>query len=124
MPTTSTNLCAKLNDERLTKRFNLIVPQMEKGLSCTIPASSPNKGTMKGTYRFFRNPKVHPEPLIAAHLEQLKFEDNSEGLPRFLCLSDSSELDYTGKKGAAELGPLTYFNRKGMILHNSMIIRN
>jgi len=122
---TSTNyLSANLNDERLSKRFNIIVPQLESQLSSTIPEASPNKGFMKGIYRFFRNPKVQPAPLISAHLEQQNLSDTQESLPRFLCLSDSTELDYTGTKVAANLGPLSFIKQRGMILHNSMIIRD
>jgi len=124
MATCTNFLNANLNDERLTNRFNIIVPQLEGELSSTIPEASPNKGAMKGIYRFFRNLKVQPESLIAAHLEQLNFSDDSQPLPRYLSLSDSTELDYTGKKGATNLGPLSYPDQRGMVLHNSMIIRD
>ena len=123
MSGTSSYLAADLNDKRLTNRFNIIVPQLEKGLSHTIPQTSSNKGEMEGVYRFFRNSKVAPDSLISAHVSQLDFTDNSNSLPRFLCLSDSSELDYTGKRVASQLGPLSYLNQRGMILHNSVIIR-
>ena len=122
MSGTNSYLAADLNDKRLTNRFNIIVPQLEKGLSHTIPQTSSNKGEMEGVYRFFRNSKVAPDSLISAHVSQLDFTDNSNSLPRFLCLSDSSELDYTGKRLASQLGPLSYLNQRGMILHNSMII--
>jgi len=124
METSSSYLDANLNDKRLTNRFNIIVPQLENELSSTIPEASGNRGVMKGTYRFFRNRKVQPDALITAHLEQLNFSDNTQVLPRYLCLSDSCELDYTGKKGADKLGPLSYLNQRGMILHNSMIIKD
>ncbi len=124
MRLTTNYLDAKLNDERLTKRFNILLPQLEDGLSDTIPQTSPNKGSMKGVYRFFRNPKVESAPLIKAHLETLCFSDATCSLPRFLCLSDSTELDYTGKKSGANLGPLSYIHQRGMILHNSIIIKD
>lgn len=117
-------LDADLNDERLTKRLNIILPKIESDLQSSIPEVCQNKGVIKGTYRFFHNPKVHPEKIIEAHLKQLSLEDTEQTLPRFLCLSDSTELDYTGKKGANELGPLSQIKQRGMILHNSILINS
>ena len=34
--------------------------------------------------------------------------------PRVLCIQDTTELDYTKKKGIADLGPLNYESRWGM----------
>lgn len=115
-------LDADLNDKRLTKRFNSIVNQVSDNLSGSIPQAAQSKGATKGTYRFFSNKKVVPSKLIEAHVAQLMLQDATQRKPRFLVLSDSTELDYTGKKGATNLGPLTYKKRRGLVLHNSLLV--
>jgi hypothetical protein len=39
-----------------------------------------------------------------------------------LCIQDTTELDYTTKKGIAGLGPLNYESRRGMYLHPTLAI--
>jgi len=114
-------LSPELNDKRLTKRFNIVLSQLKTDTSGSIPQAAKNKGATKGVYRFFHNPKVNPSKLIAGHLKDLKVTREKEGRTRLLCLSDSTELDFTGKRSAANLGPLTFKERRGLILHNSII---
>jgi hypothetical protein len=113
-----------LNDKRLTLRFNKIVEQLRSNPSASIPQAAPNKGATKGIYRFFHNPKVSPQKLIKGQLKHLQL--NSQGTEEsiYLCLSDSTELDYTPKRSAENLGPLTQRKRRGLILHNSMVINS
>ena len=41
---------------------------------------------------------------------------------RLLQLSDTTELDYSTKKSKANLGPLNFKNRRGLLLHNSLLL--
>lgn len=113
---------AELNDKRLTKRFNTVVNHLSDNISGTIPQASQSKGATKGAYRFFDNKKVVPSSLLQAHVNNFKLHVPGKSKPRYLVLSDSSELDYTGKKGATKLGPLTYKKRRGLLIHNSLLV--
>ncbi len=115
-------LKAELNDERLTKRFNELIGQLKADTGGSIPQAAQSKGAAKGMYRFFHNPKVKPHKLIQAHVAAFSLSDEGMNTSRYLCLSDSTEVDYTSKRGAANLGPLSESNRRGMYLHNSLII--
>ena len=42
--------------------------------------------------------------------------------PRVLCIQDTTELDYTTKKGIAGLGPLNYESRWGLYLHPTLAV--
>jgi hypothetical protein len=42
--------------------------------------------------------------------------------PRVLCIQDTTELDYTTKKGITGLGPLNYESRWGLYLHPTLAI--
>lgn len=120
--TQSPYLEADLNDKRLTARFNVLVHQLSNNISGTLPEVAQSKGATKGMYRFFDNKKVSPDKLIQAHVNQIDWQSSLGNTPRYLVLSDSSELDYTRKKGAAQLGPLTYKKRRGLLVHNSLVI--
>lgn len=117
-------LDADLNDKRLTQRFNLIVNNLSDNMSGTIPQAAQSKGATKATYRFFDNKKVTPYKLLQSHVAQFDLPVSSRTKPRYLVLSDSTELDYTRKKGAASLGPLTYKKRRGLIVHNSLLVND
>ncbi len=53
--------------------------------------------------------------------QSLKAKDSKKSI-RVLHLSDTTELDYTSKKSKANLGPLNFKNRRGLLLHKSLLI--
>jgi hypothetical protein len=108
-------------DTRLTSRFHNICDSFENGLSETIPQLSLKKSQTKAIYRFFDNKQVNPQKMLNIHREEIDLLVNSEQPVRLLQISDSTELDYTKKKGASDLGSLNYVHQKGMVLHNSLL---
>ena len=117
----SVNYGVKLNDKRLGNRFTQILDQLSQTPGSSIPQAFQNKREIKATYRFFHNKKVNSDKLLSAHCEGLERKLDETDAERLLCLSDSTELDYTNKRSANNLGPLTYKKQRGMLLHNSII---
>ena len=111
----------RFGDSRLSRRFTKICSLFEEGLSRTIPQTGQTKSSTKAMYRFFDNNSVTPQRMIAAHNASFRPELSTKSVKRFLQVSDTVELDYTGTKAAQDLGPLNYVKRKGMLLHNSLI---
>lgn len=124
----SSSLGANFQDKRLSKRFNKILKTLKNIPNGTIPQACQNKGQVKGFYRFLHNKKVNVDAMIEAHISKLLihqqgYSNHSQNHPRrYLFISDSVELDYTSKKSSLNLGPLTYRKRRGMILHNTMML--
>ena len=58
--------------------------------------------------------------MLAAH--SACTEARLRAYPRVLCVQDTTELDYTKKKGIAGLGPLNYPTRWGMYLHPTLAL--
>jgi len=110
------------SDNRHYDRFTTICKNIESNLSGTIPEISSTKGSTKAMYRFFDNKAITPEQLIQVHQQKTFKLLSTNGLQRFLQIDDSTELDYTNKKGAAQMGPLTYLKRRGLVLHNSLLL--
>ena len=113
-------LDAKLNDKRLTKRFNKILADLPTGISGSISQAMESKAANKGAYRFFHNKKVNPQQLLSAHTDSMELATQEQGY--CLCLSDTTTLDYTNKRGSENLGYLTQPYLRGMYLHNDLII--
>jgi len=117
-----TYLNANLNDTRLTNRFNKILESLPNNLSGSIAQAMESKAATKGAYRFFRNKKVSPEKLLSAHTDSLEITPCLAADDYYLILSDTTTLDYSNKRGAANLGYLTQSYLRGMYLHNDLII--
>jgi len=115
-------LDANLGDKRLTDRFNTILGQLGQHPSGSIPQAVQSKKAVKGAYRFFRNEKVAVKSLIDSYSKQLELKGNKERLIRYLVPSDTVELDYSNKRCAADLGPLTRKTKRGIIVHNTLIM--
>lgn len=116
-----TYLAAELNDKRLTNRFNQIIEKVSSNPSSSIPQAMECKAASKGAYRFFNNKKVNSEQLLAAHTASISVS-NCEEQSYYLVLSDTTTLDYTGKRGAANFGYLTKPYLRGFYLHNDLIV--
>jgi len=99
--TLSLSEVANLGDVRLNKRLEKISQQLTNNLIDPITTASEDQSSIKGVI-----PELH--------------DDNQP--KRILQLSDTTELDYTKKKAAANLGVLNYENRKGIYFHNSMLV--
>lgn len=113
---------SNLGDKRLNKRLEKIVDEFTNDLTRPIPDACKNTASIKGAYRFFSHEKVSARAIIEAHCKTMDLSgSNSDKINRILVLSDTTELDYTGKRASDDLGSLNYLKRKGMMLHNSMI---
>lgn len=121
--TISISAAADFGDKRLGNRLATICKDFTEKSSSSIPEQSRNKHQAKGAYRFFSNEKVDYESIIDAHRKTLLPLLSNSGAPnRILQIDDTTEFDYTSKRGAKNLGVLNYEHRKGLYLHNSMLV--
>ncbi len=112
-----------LGDKRLNKRLEKTVDRLAQNIKEPIPTASMNKATMKATYRFFENDKTDARKIIEGHRKTLIAGlENEEKPARILQLDDTTEFDFTGKRSNDDLGCLNYKNRKGIYLHNSLLM--
>lgn len=116
------NLGRTFGDSRLQSRFKTLCEHFEMGLTAAIPQICETKAMTKSAYRFFDNKNVTVEKMLQEHRAELESGLSAVHCGRVLQLSDSSELDYTGKKGASTLGSLNYLYQKGMLLHSSVLL--
>lgn len=109
-----------LGDRRLNRRARRILEKFGQKPTVSIPAACGGWGETRAAYRLFDHPEVTAEAVLAPHIACT--EERLREHPRVLCIQDTTELDYTTKKGIAGLGPLNYESRRGMYLHPTLAI--
>ena len=109
-------------DKRHYTRLTTIQKAMESNLSGTIPEVSLTKASSKAMYRFFANESITPELILQAHQQEMFKPLSSTGSQRFIQIDDSTELDFTNKKGAAQLGPLTSVSYTHLTLPTILLV--
>ncbi len=107
-----------LGDRRLNRRAQRMLEILGNKPTVSIPAACGGWGETRAAYRLFNHPDVTAEAVLAPHVACT--EERLREHPRVLCIQDTTELDYTTKKGIAGLGPLNYETRRGMYLHPTL----
>lgn len=116
------NLGHDFGDARLHRRFKAICAKLEQGLNATIPQLCHKRSSAKSFYRFFDNKAVNTQKMLRDHRDEIEACLACIDSNRLLQVSDSSELDFTGKKGGPKLGSLNYKHQRGMLVHNSLLL--
>jgi hypothetical protein len=110
----------ELGDQRLNRRARRLLEKLGEKPTVSIPAACGGWGETRAAYRLFDHPAVTAERVLAPHIACT--EERLREHPRVLCIQDTTELDYTTKKGIAGLGPLNYESRWGMYLHPTLAL--
>jgi hypothetical protein len=109
-----------LGDQRRNRRAEKVLEALGHKPTVSIPAACGGWDETKAAYRLFDHPEVTAERVLAPHVACT--EERLRAHPRVLCVQDTTELDYTTKKGIAGLGPLNYETRRGLYLHPTLAL--
>lgn len=108
-----------LGDERLNQRLRSLLNQLASQPSASLPqALSPAQ--LKAAYRFFGNPDVELQALLATHLAATDLRTRQ--VPLVLAVQDTSEIDYTSHHAATGLGYLATSRERGLLLHSTLAL--
>lgn len=104
-----------LGDERLDERATILLSALGNHPQLSIPAACGGHAETQAAYRFFDNPKVTFEDVLAPHVQKTMQRMAQEAV--VLLVQDTSEIDLTRPKqqvrGAGELDGA----RQGIALH-------
>lgn len=118
--------CAKelgavqLGDQRLEGRAVKVLEQLAAQPTQSIPTACGSNADMQAAYRFFDNPKVSVEKILAPH--QAATGQRMAGQPVVLFVHDTSELDYTSHAQMEGLGPLANDPCQGILCHTTLAV--
>ena len=105
-----------LGDERLDERFKIVLDRLSQKPSVSIPAAGNGWSETIAAYRFFDNPRVEPDDLLAPHFDATLNRIAEQNV--VLLIQDTTEIDVTRPdeqmKGA---GPLNDESRVGFYDH-------
>ncbi|WP_295406788.1 transposase DNA-binding-containing protein [uncultured Thiocystis sp.] len=109
-----------LGDQRLNRRARRVLETLGAKPTVSIPTACGGWGETRAVYRLLDQAHVTAERVLAPHIACT--QERLRAYPRVLCLEDTTELDYTPKKGIAGLGPLNHETRWGMFLHPTLAV--
>lgn len=107
---------ADLRDKRLEKRFLKLLDTLSQHSTASIPAACTDRSEMVAAYRFFDNPKIDFEAVLAPHIDATCERVAQQSVA--LLVQDTTELDLTRPTSKMEgAGPLHSGRRCGSLLH-------
>ncbi len=109
-----------LGDQRLNKRMTKLLDRALSNPTASIPVVCRGWEETLAAYRFFDNPKVKAESVLAPHGAATRERMAQHAL--VLCVQDTTELDYSGQTRTQGLGPLTYEAQRGLYLHPTLAV--
>src|SRR5436190_22902089 len=110
---------AQFGDRRLSKRLGIIVNRLSSNPHLSIPAATESRSEMEAAYRFFDNPRVTPEAIVAPHV--VATHERIRQTEVALLVQDTTEIDVTRpEQQVAGVGPLDGSKRVGMFYHPVM----
>lgn len=84
----------RFKDERLTKRFSMVLKQLSEGTAESIPLACQDWANTKAAYRFFANERVSEADILAGHFRATRERIATVG-GTLLVLHDTTEFSYS-----------------------------
>lgn len=109
-----------MGDERLDKRAKQVLERMSDQPMNSLPTACHGWAETQAAYRFFGNKKVTAKKVLTPH--QVATRERMSEHATVLCVQDTSELNYSKQAQIRGLGPLTYENQLGLLLHPTLAI--
>jgi hypothetical protein len=110
-----------LGDKRLDRRLIKVIGDLAASPLESIPTASEGWTETQAAYRLFDNEKVTADKVLRAHSEETI--RRMAKTPVALVLQDTTELDYTAKRGKLkDAGPIDYKTRIGLLLHPQIVV--
>ena len=112
----------RLKDKRLNQRCQKVAEALEQQSTEPINQACEDWADTKAAYRFFDNPKVTPDQILAPHYQRTVKRMKSH--PLVLAVQDTSFLNYTHHpqtEGLGEIGTKAQ-NQRGFGMHTTLAV--
>lgn len=109
-----------LGDQRLNRRAGDVLRRFLDAPSVSPTAALHGWAEMVGAYRLFDHPECTEDAILQAHRQAVLQRVRQH--PRILLIQDTTELDYTTKKGQTGRGPLASAERQGYFVHTQWAV--
>lgn len=109
---------AEFGDKRLTPRLIKVVAGLAAQPTMSIPVALHGWGETKGGYRFFDNPKVTPNKIIAAHAKATVRRLQEQKM--ILVAQDTTTVSFNSHDDTQGLGPIGPACSRGLFVHSCL----
>jgi len=110
----------ELGDRRRTRRVVRLAEQMARHPAASLPVQTGVWRETKAGYRLFAEEDVNFDALQVQHWAQTRAAAGQR--PRTLLIQDTSELDFTHRRTADDLGPIGDGGGRGFLLHSTLAV--
>lgn len=115
----------QFKDERLSKRFSMVLKQLAEGTAESIPFACQDWANTKAAYRFFANERVSEADILAGHFRSTRERAGTVG-GTLLVLHDTTEFSYP-RENVGLLHRSRNPNRSphpmcGISMHSSLVV--
>ncbi len=111
---------AELGDTRRNRRLMKIAENLAAKPGGTLPQAFPDWAELKAAYRFFGQPGVTFDRLVAPHVEKTIQRCREPG--EYLIIEDTTDLDYTNHPATENLGIIGDGTGRGFELHSALAV--
>jgi hypothetical protein len=109
---------AELGDARRTARLVELARQLAEYPELSLPQALRSGADLKAAYRFFDNPEVAHDKVLASHVRSSV--ERMQGQPVILAVQDTTVIDYSGHPDTEGLGPVHTRGGWGMLCHGTL----
>lgn len=85
-----------------------------------MPEASDDPAPLKAAYRFFDNPYVQCEAMLASHVQATL--RRMHALPLVLAVQDTTYLDWTDHPATTGVGPVAVPTHQGLLAHSTLAL--
>jgi hypothetical protein len=113
---------SSFGDKRLSARLQLLVGRLAKDPSSSLPQSF-NSAELEAAYRFFSNPRVTPQDILASHINATRLRCEARG--DYLVVHDSTTFSYRfdgERKGLGRIQPSNANSSQVLFAHVSLAL--
>ncbi|SRR5579883_83850 len=109
---------AYFKDVRLTRRLGAIAGRVAAKPSSSLPQAMVTEAGLEGAYRFFNNPRVTLDDILAPHVAATAARAGEHAVVRVL--HDTTECDFAGESKRVGLGR-TSSKHQGFFAHTTLV---
>ena len=112
----------QLGDARLEKRLDRLVERFSQVPAQSIPQVFGEWSDTKAAYRFFANPKVTHEALVAGQREETRQRIKEREEQTVLMVQDTTSFDFKHHPNTEGMGPLDNEYMRGFWAHSTLAV--
>lgn len=108
----------ELGDRRLAARLVTLAGALGAQPGASLPEACGDASATTAAYRFFNNPAVTPEALVAGHVRATW--RRVQAVPLVLAVQDTTLLDWSHHPATTGLGRLARARQRGLLAHTTL----